>query len=240
MLEPAASQRAGYAVLAAGFAICRPAGRGRGCPAARAPRPPCSSRSPRSGSRCSAGGAADEQLLPTRWGELAAEIGRGLSTLPGRARPVPRTRRVDAAGDRTRRHRAGGRRGAAGVLAAPARARASATSRSCCWSTLYVVPAVALDLSSEFLSGALLALLVVAYLRLERLQITDAGHGRVPRASRSRSSGSPRRPRWTPTSRGSTTRRGRSPTPPRSRRASPGTTPTARSTGRATGASCCA
>ena len=41
--------------------------------------------------------------------------------------------------------------------------------------TLYAVPAVALDLSSEFLSGALLALLVVAYLRLERVQITDAG-----------------------------------------------------------------
>ena len=43
--------------------------------------------------------------------------------------------------------------------------------------TLYAVPAIALDRSSEFLSGALLALLVVAYLRLERLRITDAGRG---------------------------------------------------------------
>jgi transglutaminase-like putative cysteine protease len=41
--------------------------------------------------------------------------------------------------------------------------------------SLYAVPAVALDLGSEFLSGALLAVLVVGYLRLETLQVGDAG-----------------------------------------------------------------
>ena len=40
--------------------------------------------------------------------------------------------------------------------------------------TLYAVPAIALDLGAEFLSGALLAILVVAFLRLERLRIGDA------------------------------------------------------------------
>ena len=37
--------------------------------------------------------------------------------------------------------------------------------------TLYAVPAVALDFEGEFLRGALLALLVLAFLRLERLRL---------------------------------------------------------------------
>ena len=41
--------------------------------------------------------------------------------------------------------------------------------------TLYAVPAVALDFDGEFLRGALLALLVLAFLRLERLRLTEAG-----------------------------------------------------------------
>ena len=40
--------------------------------------------------------------------------------------------------------------------------------------TLYAVPAVALDFEGEFLRGALLALLVLAFLRLERLRLTEA------------------------------------------------------------------
>ena len=41
--------------------------------------------------------------------------------------------------------------------------------------TLYAVPAVALDFEGEFLRGALLAMLVLAFLRLERLRLNEAG-----------------------------------------------------------------
>jgi hypothetical protein len=50
--------------------------------------------------------------------------------------------------------------------------------------TLYAVPAVALDFEGEFLRGALLAMLVLAFLRLERLRLSEAGR---PRCSRSAS-----------------------------------------------------
>jgi transglutaminase-like putative cysteine protease len=173
MLEPAASQRAGYAVLAAGSAIAglliaaRLPGRARTAAAVLVALAAL-------GLALLGGGAADEQLLPTRWSELAAEIGRGLSTLPGARVPYrgldESTRLVIAIGGTVLavvaallafwpRRRELGFRNVALVLLV----------------TLYAVPVVALDLSSQFLSGALLALLVVAYLRLERLQITDAG-----------------------------------------------------------------
>ena len=105
--------------------------------------------------------------------------------------------------------------------------------------TLYVIPAVALDLSSEFLSGALLALLVVAYLRLERVRITDAGAAAMLAVAVT-ILGLAAAPALDTDEPGSTTRRGRCRAPPRSRRASPGITPTDRWTGRATAASCCA
>ena len=41
---------------------------------------------------------------------------------------------------------------------------------------LYAIPAVALDFENEFLRGAALALLVLAFLRLEKLRVGDAGN----------------------------------------------------------------
>ena len=173
MLEPAAAQRAGYAVLAAAAAICG---------LLLAGRLPVRARTPAAvavaiGAIALAllgGGVADEQLLPGRWGELAAGIGRGLSALPGARVPYRGidewTHVVLCLGGTV-----------LAVLAAlaafwPRRRELGLRNVSLVLLvTLYAVPAVALDLSSEFLSGALLALLVVAYLRLERLQITDAG-----------------------------------------------------------------
>ena len=173
MLEPAARQRAGYAVLAASAAICgllvadRLRGRARTAAAVLVAIGALALA-------LLAGGVADEQLLPSHWGELAAGIGRGIDALPGARVPYRGldewTRVVITLGGTVlavaaaliafwpRRRELGLRNVALVLLVA-----------------LYAVPAVALDLSSEFLSGALLALLVVAYLRLERLQITDAG-----------------------------------------------------------------
>ena len=173
MLEPAAAQRAGYAVLAAAAAICG---------LVLAGRLPARARTPAAiavaigalGLALLGGGAADEQLLPDRWSELAAGIGRGISTLPGARVPYRGleewTRVVISLGGTV-----------LAVLAAlaafwPRRGELGLRNVSLVLLvTIYAVPAVALDLSSEFLSGALLALLVVAYLRLERLRITDAG-----------------------------------------------------------------
>ena len=173
MLEPAASRRAGYAVLAAGFAIvgllvaARLPGRARITAAVLVALAAFALA-------VLGGGASDEQLLPSRWGELAAEIGRGISTLPGARVPYrgldESTRLVIALGGTVLAV-------AAALLAFWPRRRELGFRHVALvlLMTLYAVPAVALDLSSEFLSGALLALLVVAYLRLERLQITDAG-----------------------------------------------------------------
>ena len=173
MLEPPAAQRAGYAVLAAGAAICGLLLAGRLPPRARTPAAIVVAI----GAFALAllgGGVADELLLPSRWGELAAGIGRGLSALPGARVPYRGldewTRLVLCLGGTT-----------LAVLAAltafwPRRRELGLRHVSLVLlMTLYAVPAVALDLSSQFLSGALLALLVVAYLRLERLRITDAG-----------------------------------------------------------------
>ena len=173
MLEPAANERAGYAVLAAGAAICG---------LLIVARLPARARVPAAVLVAIAafalallgGGASDEQLMPGRWGELASTISRGISALPGARVPYrgldESTRLVIGLGGT--------------VLAVAAALLAFWPRRSelglrnvalVLLVTLYVVPAVALDLSSEFLSGALLALLVVAYLRLERVQISDAG-----------------------------------------------------------------
>jgi transglutaminase-like putative cysteine protease len=173
MLEPVAGRRAGYAVLAAAFAICGLLFAGTLPPRARTPAAVAVALA-----ACAlallAGGVADEQLQPGRWGELAAGIGRGISALPGARVPYRGldewTRTVICLGGTMLatvaalvafwpRRRVLGLRNLSLVLLV----------------TLYVVPVVALDLSAEFLSGALMALLVLAYLRLERLRITDAG-----------------------------------------------------------------
>ena len=173
MLEPTATQRAGYAVLAAAVAICGLLVAGRLTGRARTPAAVLVTLFAFALALLG-GGVADEQLQPGRWGELAAGISRGIDSLPGVRVPYRGldewTRVVIGLGGTVlavtaavvafwpRRRELGWRNVALVLLM-----------------TLYAVPAVALDLTAEFLSGALLALLVVAYLRLERLQITDAG-----------------------------------------------------------------
>jgi transglutaminase-like putative cysteine protease len=173
MLEPVAGHRAGYAVLVAAFVICGLLLARTLPPRARTPAAVLVALAAMALALL-AGGVADEQLLPGRWGELAAGIGRGISALPGARVPYRGldewTRTVIALG--------GTVLAAVAALAAFWPRRRELGLRHVALVllvTLYAVPVVALDLSSEFLSGALMALLVLAYLRLERLQITDAG-----------------------------------------------------------------
>jgi protein-glutamine gamma-glutamyltransferase len=121
------------------------------------------------------GGVPDELLRPDRWGELSAGISRGIESLPGVRVPYrgvdPWTRTVIPLGGTVLVGVAGAtafwprRRGigfpavALGLLVA-----------------LYAIPAVALDFENEFLRGAALALLVLAFLRLEKLRVGDAGN----------------------------------------------------------------
>jgi transglutaminase-like putative cysteine protease len=173
LLEPAASGRAGSALLAALAAVAglllagRLPGRARAAAAILVGVGALALA-------LLAGGVDDEQLSPGRWGDLAAGIGRGVSALPGARVPY---RGLD---EWTRLSLSLG--GAVlAVLAAllafwPRRGALGLRAVSCVLLVaLYAVPVVALDLSAEFLQGALLALLVLAYLRLERLRITDAG-----------------------------------------------------------------
>jgi protein-glutamine gamma-glutamyltransferase len=121
-----------------------------------------------------AGGVADELLRPDRWGELAAGISRGIDALPGVRVPYRGldewTRTVIPLGG-----------SALGVLATglafwPRRRRIGHPHAALlALFVLYAVPAVALDFSAEFVRGAALALLVLAFLVLERLQARDAG-----------------------------------------------------------------
>jgi transglutaminase-like putative cysteine protease len=121
-----------------------------------------------------AGGAHDEQLLLRNWGGLGREISHGLDALPG-ARipyrgldeqlqliiPLGGTILTFVATALAMWPRRGGRFGYTGpALIALV--------------TLYAVPAVSLILGAEFLRGLLLALLVIAFLRLERLRRRDA------------------------------------------------------------------
>jgi protein-glutamine gamma-glutamyltransferase len=121
-----------------------------------------------------AGGVADELLRPDRWNTLSAAIGRGIESLPGVRVPyrgVDETIRLVIGIGGTllvsvaalvafwpRRSGAGYPQVALGLLVA-----------------LYAIPAVALNFENEFLRGAALALLVVAFLRLEKLRVSDAG-----------------------------------------------------------------
>jgi transglutaminase-like putative cysteine protease len=121
------------------------------------------------------GGVADELLRPDQWGALASGINRGIAALPGVRVPyrgldewirvvVPLggTVLVTAAAILAfwpRRNRIGFPIPALTLLVA-----------------LYAVPAVSLDFENEFLRGAALALLVLAFLRLEKLRVGDASN----------------------------------------------------------------
>ena len=65
------------------------------------------------------------------------------------------------------------------VLAAQSGASGSRPWRSVLLVALYAIPAVALDFENEFLRGAALALLVLAFLRLEKLRVGDAGNAGI-------------------------------------------------------------
>jgi transglutaminase-like putative cysteine protease len=124
------------------------------------------------------GGVADELLRPDQWGALASGINRGVAALPGVrvpyrgldewiqiVIPLGGTVLVTAAAVAAfwpRRGRTGFPVVALTLLVA-----------------LYAVPAVSLDFENEFLRGAALALLVLAFLRLEKLRVGDAGNAGV-------------------------------------------------------------
>ena len=120
-----------------------------------------------------AGGLADEFLRPDHWSALASGAGRGIAALPGVRVPY---RGVD---EWTRLAI-----GAGGtllvVLAAllafwPRRERTGFPAAALLvLVTIYVVPAVILSSQLKFLGGAALALLLLAFLRLEKLRMRDA------------------------------------------------------------------
>ena len=120
-----------------------------------------------------AGGLADEYLRPERWGDLLSGAQRGVEALPGVRVPY---RGVD---EWTRL--AIGAGGTLLALAAallafwPRRGRTGFPALALlALATLYAVPAVVLDFEGEFVRGAVLALLMLAFLRLEKLRVRDA------------------------------------------------------------------
>jgi hypothetical protein len=121
-----------------------------------------------------AGGVADEDLRPDRWGDLMAGVGRGIDALPGVRVPY---RGLD---EWTRIVL-----GTGGTLLAVVAALLAFWPRRdgrTGWPgaallalvTLYAIPAVVLDFEGEFLRGAVLAVLMVAFLKLEKLGVRDA------------------------------------------------------------------
>ena len=128
-----------------------------------------------------AGGLADEYLRPDHWGTLAAGIGRGLEALPGINVPYQGqdewTRLCLAAG------------GTALVAGATALALWPRRDGRLGYPlpalvllvALAVVPAVVLAFEGEFILGAVLSLLVLGFLRLEKLRRRDAARRRGPR-----------------------------------------------------------
>ena len=121
------------------------------------------------------GGVADELLRPDHWGELASGLVRGIESLPGIRVPY---RGLD---EWTRIAI-----GVGGTVLPPLAAALAFWPRGSRTGyvipalillvALYAVPAVALDFENEFVRGAALALLVVAFLRLEKLRVGDAGN----------------------------------------------------------------
>jgi transglutaminase-like putative cysteine protease len=120
-----------------------------------------------------AGGVPDELLAPDRWGDLAAGISRGIESLPGVRVPYRGldewTRTVIPLG-------ASALIVVAALLAFWPRRRGLGFPLVALvvLVALYAVPAVALIFPGEFLRGALLALLVLAFLRLEKLRMSEA------------------------------------------------------------------
>ena len=121
-----------------------------------------------------AGGAADEQLRPDFWSPFLSEIGRGIEVLPGVRVPY---RGVDDATRLTI--------GVGGTMLMAAAALLAFWPRRdgklgfpltalIVLVTLYATPAVVMHFANEFLRGALLALLMLAFLRLETLRRRDA------------------------------------------------------------------
>jgi protein-glutamine gamma-glutamyltransferase len=121
-----------------------------------------------------AGSVPSELLRPDRWGELAAGISRGIDDLPGVRVPYqgidPWVRTVIPLG------------GSALVLLAAALAFWPRKGRLghplaalVVLIVLFVVPIVALDFTVEFIRGAFFTLLMVAFLRLEKLRMPDTG-----------------------------------------------------------------
>jgi transglutaminase-like putative cysteine protease len=121
-----------------------------------------------------AGGARDELLLPSNWSELTSGISRGISDLPGVRVPYrgidPWVRFVIPLGG-----------SALALLAAllafwPRRGRLGwPYAALIVLIVLYVTPVVALDFPTEFLRGAVFTLLMICFLRLEKLRMPDAG-----------------------------------------------------------------
>ena len=120
-----------------------------------------------------AGRVADELLLPSGWSELAGGISRGISDLPGVRVPYRGldewVRTVIPLG------------GSVLVLLAallafwPRRSRLGFPGAALLvLIVLYVVPVVALDFTGEFLRGGVFTLLMIAFLRLEKLRGPDA------------------------------------------------------------------
>jgi protein-glutamine gamma-glutamyltransferase len=119
-----------------------------------------------------AGGLADEYLRPDQWQALFSGIGRGFDALPGIRVPYQGvdvwTRAVTGAGGTTLAV-------AAALLAFWPRRAATGFPLAALilLVALYAVPAVVLNFDAEFLRGALLAMLVLAFLRLEKLRRED-------------------------------------------------------------------
>ncbi|MEO8689623.1 MAG: transglutaminaseTgpA domain-containing protein [Solirubrobacteraceae bacterium] len=181
MLEPSAGTRAWYAVGTAALAMGGLLGAARlsGAPRWRAVAAVSLGALALA---FLAAGTADELLRPDNWDELAAGITRGIDALPGARVPY---RGIDA-WTRLVIPLGGTILTVAAALLAfwPRRGRVGTQSTSStgfplvaliALVTLYAVPAVALDFTGEFLRGALLTLLVLAFMRLERLRLTEAG-----------------------------------------------------------------
>jgi transglutaminase-like putative cysteine protease len=121
-----------------------------------------------------AGSVPADLLTPDRWGELSSGIGRGIADLPGIRVPyegLDAWVRIDiplggsalvllaaALAFWPRRDRLGHPLAALVVLI-----------------VLYVVPVVALEFTVEFVRGAVFTVLMVAFLRLEKLRMPDTG-----------------------------------------------------------------
>ena len=212
--RPRPARALGRASASALLAMLRPAARRAGCPAAaRARRGGRGRRSPALALALLAGGVADELLLPGRWGELAAGIARGIAALPGVRVPYRGLdewmRLVIPLGGTV-----------LVVLAAllafwPRRGRARLPDRraACCCDALRRAGRRARLRRASSCAARCWRCSCVAFLRLERLRLTDGR--RRPRCSPSaaRSLGADRRARARrATRRGATTRRGRSTT----------------------------